>query len=85
MSNDERISIAVAQRIIKAIAKRDQRIAELEQAINAVVELMSHSRGVSGLHLNDDVVPWGDLLAGGYMEEWLKPLSNVIDDKEGEA
>lgn len=37
-------------------------------------QLVAESKGVDGLHLNGEIAPWGDLLAGGRYEEWLRSL-----------
>jgi hypothetical protein len=68
--------IAAADEMEGKNTRTNQELAK--KAIDAVVSLISESRGVAGLHLNGDVATWDELLAGGYMEEWLLPLSNYV-------
>jgi len=48
--------------------------AALAGLVEDLDELITHSDGVYGLHLNDDPAPWSDLLAGGRYEKWLEQL-----------
>ncbi|MDU7523505.1 MAG: hypothetical protein E7K72_19325 [Roseomonas mucosa] len=43
-------------------------------ALTAIDNLIAESHGVAGLHLNGDMAPWDELLAGGRFEDWLLPL-----------
>lgn len=52
---------------------------KLKAAVNAVVDLIDSSTGVSGLHQNGDVADWDSILAGGHFEEWLIDLSEAIN------
>ena len=67
------------------------RVAELEKyatrLLDDVDDLIAHSRGVSGLHLNDDLAEWGTLTSGGEFEEWLKSLEwmRAALSREGEG
>ena len=45
------------------------------KGLKAVRMLIEESRGVDGLHLNGDVAPWDELLAGGQFEHWLFDFS----------
>lgn len=65
--------------ITALLAERDI----LRAGIVAVDELIRESDGVVGLHLNGDVAPWSDLLAGGRYEEWLGDLSAAMAEREG--
>jgi len=56
------------------------RVAELEKAVTAVDELICHSSGVSGLHLNGEMAPWGDLLEGGHYDSWLIDFSAALKE-----
>ena len=65
------------------IAFKDRFIKELEAtakladaALTAIGALINESHGVAWLHLNGDIAPWGELLAGGRYEGWLIPLSD---------
>lgn len=42
-----------------------------QKGFAAVEELIEHSEGVYGLHLNGDLAPWIDLRMCGRFEEWL--------------
>jgi hypothetical protein len=53
------------------------RIGELEGAISEVGALIEESGGVYGLHLNGDLCPWPDILAGGKYEDWLVAFSRA--------
>ena len=43
----------------------------------ALTSLIQESTGVVGLHLNGDVAPWDELLAGGRYEEWLLAYNDL--------
>ncbi len=57
----------------------------LRAAVKSVEILISNSQGVSGLHLNDEVAPWLDLLQGGRYEEWLLDYSAAVELLSKEA
>lgn len=60
----------------------------LKNGIQAAADVINHSSGVAGLHLNGDVAPWTDLLTGGAYEEWLTDFSTAIkalSTKEAES
>lgn len=46
-------------------------------AVTQMATLIAESRGVSGLHLNGDEAPWGELLRGGRYEEWLSTQADA--------
>ena len=48
-------------------------------AIKSVEALIDESEGVYGLHLNGDLAPWDELLAGGRYEDWLYDLSKALE------
>ncbi len=48
-----------------------------QEVLTSVDELIANSQGVYGLHLNGDLAPWSDLLAGGRFGEWLEPLEKL--------
>lgn len=55
-------------------------LVEKQQAgINAVLDLVSDSDGVYGLHRNGDPAPWTELMDGGRFEEWLNPVIDAND------
>ena len=58
------------------------RVQELEEAVDAVRNLISNSEGVAGLHLNGDVAPWDELMEGGEYEAWLGALDAVSAERE---
>jgi hypothetical protein len=41
--------------------------------------LTGHSGGVYGLHLNGDLAPWGELLAGGRLCAWTAGIAHLRD------
>ena len=47
--------------------------------IKSVGKLIDNSHGVYGLHLNGDLSPWDELLAGGSFEEWLFDFSAALE------
>jgi len=47
----------------------------LKVGIEGVSNLIEHSNGVDGLHLNGDTAQWESLLEGGNLEEWLLDFS----------
>ena len=47
-------------------------LADLTSSLEA---LISESDGVYGLHKNGDPAPWGELLAEGRFEDWLRALA----------
>jgi len=53
------------------------RIATLEAAVDAVKNLINESRGVAGLHLNDGIAEWDELMESA----WLEPLSAALAGK----
>jgi hypothetical protein len=48
-----------------------KKIAVLSNGLLSVLELISDSRGVSGLHLNGNNAEWSELRTGGRYEGWL--------------
>jgi len=71
------------------IAFKDRFIKELEAtakladaALTAIGALINESHGVAWLHLNGDIAPWGELLAGGRYEGWLIPLSDYWEARQ---
>ena len=51
----------------------------LRAGIKAVENLIGDSHGVYGLHLNGDLSPWDELLAGGHYEGWLFDFSAALE------
>lgn len=52
----------------------------LEAAISVLGDiegLIHESTGVCGLHLNGEIAPWSELLAGGRFEDWLGSLETL--------
>lgn len=75
---DTRAAIVGAGRILaKQVIDRDERIKVLEAALRSVQDLISMSRGVVGLHLNDEA-SWDELLRGGQFGGWLGEFSDAI-------
>ena len=66
------------------LCKRDREIARLKAGVTAVQSLINESQGVAGLHLNGDLAPWDELLAGGRFEEWLRDFSEAARAAGGE-
>ncbi len=52
-------------------------IEKCRAALNEVTDLVSESSGVYGLHLNSDVSPWDEILAGGRFER-LTSLDEAV-------
>jgi len=50
---------------------------QLREGIKAIRDLINHSSGVAGLHLNGDVADWDSILEGGQYEEWLIAFSDA--------
>ena len=63
--------------LVDALLSETSKNAKLLRAITAVSILISESGGVYGLHLNGEVAPWDELLAGGRLEEWLLSFSEA--------
>ena len=61
------------------VEQLEAEIVRLRAGIRAVRELIDSSHGVYGLHLNGDLSPWDELLAGGSFEEWLFDFSAVLE------
>jgi len=53
----------------------------LRKGLDAVVALINESHGVSGLHLNGDIAPWGELRTGGSFDEWLSDFDAAIKEQ----
>ena len=53
----------------------------LLKGLHAVDMLIGESYGVAGLHLNGDVASWGELRAGGRLEEWLCDFDAALEQK----
>lgn len=51
----------------------------LINALKAVQDLIEHSKGVAGLHMNGDIAPWQELLEGGSCEDWLEDFSLAME------
>jgi len=51
--------------------------AGLSELSKAVHDLIDHSEGVAGLHLNGELAPWHSLTEGGQFEAWLLALSDA--------
>jgi hypothetical protein len=49
----------------------------LRRVLKAVDDLIASSEGVAGLHLNGDLAPWDELVAGGRYELWLADLETA--------
>ena len=60
-------------------AEHTAELESLAKGIKAVSALIKESYGVAGLHLDGDVAPWGDLLAGGRFEGWLQDFSEAAE------
>ena len=64
---------------IKRVNELEKENKILKSAIGSVVELIDESVGVVGLHRNEDVAEWRELLEGGHLEEWLMEYSKAVD------
>ncbi len=66
--------LANVDEVAEKLKQRD-RLAErtdmLERGIGEFQEIMDNSEGVAGWHLNDAVAPWGELLNGLNLEDWI--------------
>jgi hypothetical protein len=68
MNHEERrMQLDVRAAVDSACASKDRRIAELESVIEEFTDLISHSDGVVGLHLNGDVADWGWLQGSSWL------------------
>ena len=56
------LAVAAAQ------AENKRLLSVLQGLVGEVFDLISESDGVAGLHLNGDLAPWGELVAGGRFE-----------------
>jgi len=72
---------SVAADAADEIERLRAQVERYEKALDAVGALIAESDGVAGLHLNGDIAPWPDLLAGGRFEEWLAPLSKAQEEQ----
>ena len=68
--------ISALEAQVSALREENNRF---RRAIGAVNELICHSSGVIGLHLNGNVAYWGELKRGGRYEGWLSDLSDAND------
>ena len=82
----DKLAFNIASRISAAeneAARDRQRCAVLTVALSelckAIDDLIEHSEGVAGLHLNGDLAPWESLIEGGQFEPWLLALSDARD------
>ena len=57
-------------------------IAKLEAVRVALADLIDNSEGVAGYHLNGDLAPWSELVAGGRYE--CLPSLDACAEKEAE-
>lgn len=69
---------AVYEKSVRALREKDAELEQLRAGVEAVNVLIESSEGVAGLHLNGDLAPWVELLAGGRFEGWLAPLSAAM-------
>lgn len=67
-----------AKHIVDLTEQRDKLLAALEGLADDIHSLIHESSGVAGLHLNDDLAPWGELEAGGRFER-LTHLPTAIE------
>jgi hypothetical protein len=56
---------------IKALVENATRL------VDDVDDLIAHSLGVAGLHLNEDLAKWDTITKGGRFESWLKSLEEA--------
>lgn len=68
---------AMARYVVKAMNHHDPLIKALGTLVDSLDHLISDSYGVAGLHLNGEIVPWGDLTEGGRYQEWLSSLEEA--------
>lgn len=69
----------------KVEAERDALAARIEELRGDLMELVEYSTGVAGLHLNGDLAPWDELLAGGRFEGWLGSFGEVAPTNQAEG
>lgn len=69
--------ISAAQERYAIRAENDRLREALTGALKDIDDLIEHSTGVAGLHLNGDVAPWSDLLVGGRYEGWTAAIAEA--------
>jgi hypothetical protein len=69
------------------LAAKDAEIAKLKRrtevyaaGLRDVLDLISQSHGVNGLHKNGDVATWSELRAGGKFESWLSAFDAAVEE-----
>ena len=72
---DARKHRAAREKAERELARVQAVVEAARKGLAAVRNLIDDSRGVTGLHLNGDVAPWDELLAGGQFEDWLFDFS----------
>lgn len=50
----------------------------LRAALKSVQDLIQHSSGVAGLHLDGSTAPWKELRMGGRFDEWLYDFDKAV-------
>lgn len=80
--------LANVDEVAEKLKQRD-RLAErtdtLERGIGEFQEIMDNSEGVAGWHLNDAVAPWGELLNGLNLEDWIVENGKETEDAGAES
>jgi hypothetical protein len=62
---------------VVAAAAGPELLEALSHLVHSVDDLIAHSGGVYGLHLNGDPAPWDSLTVGGRFEAWLMQLEEA--------
>lgn len=66
---EDMVCFAEAVAVAAAAQAENKRLLSVLQGLaGEVLDLISESDGVAGLHLNGDLAPWGELVAGGRFE-----------------
>jgi len=60
-----------------ARASYDEVVNALRALRKDVDDLVNHSQGVAGLHMNGDIAEWDSLLPGGSFGSWLSSVSDA--------
>ncbi|PTR05381.1 MULTISPECIES: hypothetical protein [unclassified Novosphingobium] len=60
-----------------ARASYDEVVNALRALRKDIDDLVNHSQGVAGLHMNGDIAEWDSLLPGGSFENWMLSVSDA--------
>lgn len=77
INSAEREASSARQEVADLRDRNAALLSALSGLSEAVHDLIGHSEGVAGLHLNGDLAPWSSLTEGGRFEAWLLALSDA--------